>query len=247
MKSGALFANDGARDLLARNNLDNLDAVYEQGDGAHLRHSGRAVWDTHLTDSNGGQYHVYLKMNWGRRRLWPRMTDLKTGQWLQSMPVREWHGIDTLGRLGLNVPERVAVMHEGLVSFRSAVIVRAIPPTASIFDLLQNGKWATMNGNDVGQILQVIARVMRTIHAAGLGWRGTSVGHFYPVATEEGAWDVWLIDCEGVHRSTAKKTIHRDDRKLIRSFDLAGADSETLSQLVDCLERETPVELSRAA
>ena len=69
----------------------------------------------------------------------------------------------------------------------------------------------------------------------------------YTAATADGTWDAWLIECEGVHRSSAQKTIDRDDRKLIRSFDLAGADSETLSQLVDCLERATTAELSRAA
>jgi len=247
VKSGFTFASEQARDLLLHNKLGNLDAIYQRGQAAHLRHTGRSVWDAHLSDANGDNCHVYIKMNWGRQRLWPRMTDLKTGQWLQSMPVREWHGIGTLGQLGLNVPERIAVFHEGIVNFRSAVIVRAVPPSTSLFELLQRGEWAQMESVDRQQILRAIAKVMRTIHSAGLGWRGTSAGHFYPEISREGEWNMWLIDCEGVHRGAAQKTIDRDDRKLLRSFELAGANEETLSMLADCLIRQLPETPARAA
>jgi hypothetical protein len=245
--TNAVFASEHARVLLARHNLAELDAIFEQATDARLRHSGRSVWDTHLHDEDGKRIHVYVKMNWGRRRLWPRMTDLKTGQWLQSLPVREWHGIGTLGQLGINVPQRLAVIHRGLVTFQSAVIVRAIPPSDSVFDLLQSGKWSQFASDCRQHVLRGIARVMRTIHTAGLGWRGTSVGHFYPQATANDDWNTWVIDCEGVHRSATQQTFDRDDRKLIKSFELAGADEETRTMLTDCLRQQHPTTVSRAA
>lgn len=247
MGTSAVFASEHARDLLARNNMAELDAIFEQATDAHLRHTGRSVWDTHLHDDQGERIHVYVKMNWGRRRLWPRMTDLKTGQWLQSLPVREWHGIDALGRLGINVPQRLAVVHSGLVTFRSAVIVRAIPPTASVFDMLQSGEWSQLETGRRQQVLRGIANVMRTIHSAGLGWRGTSVGHFYPQTMANGGWNMWVIDCEGVHRSATQRTFERDDRKLMKSFELAGADEETRTMLGDGLRQQRPQTVSRAA
>ena len=247
MGTNAVFASEPIRDLLIRNNLAELDAIYEQATDAHLRHTGRSVWNTHLQDDDGERIHVYIKMNWGRRRLWPRMTDLRNGQWLQSHPVREWHGIDALGQLGLNVPERLAVIHSGLVTFRSAVIVRAIPPTASVFDMLQSGEWSQLKTGHRQQVLWGIANVMRTIHSAELGWRGTSVGHFYPQEAANGNWNTWVIDCEGVHPRATQRTFDRDDRKLLKSFDLAGADEDTLTMLADCLRQQQPATLCRAA
>lgn len=248
---GAAFSSEAARDLLQDHGLGEIESIFARGKSAHCRHAGRSVWDTRLTNSTGEPVRVYVKMNWGRRRLWPRMTDLKTGQWLWSHPVREWHGLGALSRLGLNVPERLAVFHAGLMSFRAAVVMRAIPLATSVQTLLESGDWRRLPENRRARILDRMLEVMQTIHAAGYGWRGTSVGHFYPrlddADTENESRSMWLIDCEGVHPRASRRTYERDYRKLLRSFGQVGADRATLDLMRRKIEQIGISSMQRAA
>jgi hypothetical protein len=246
---GTVFDCQAARDLLNNNGLGDIESVFANGAAARHRHAGRNVWDTQLVAADGELVHVYIKMNWGRMRFWPRMTDLKTGQWLQSMPVREWKGIGQLEVLGLNVPQRLAVFHSGMLSFRAAVVVRAIPPRASVRMMLANGDWQRLAWVQRKHILDRMVEVMRTIHAAGLGWRGSSLGHFYPqLDADNSDQAIWLIDCEGVHRRATQRTFDRDFRKLSRSFEIVGADRSTLNMLKRSIGRsKAESEKSKAA
>ena len=244
----SVFDCEAARDLLNNNGLGDVESVFANGATAQRRHDGRTVWDTQLIADDGELVHVYVKMNWGRLQFWPRMTDLKTGQWLQSMPIREWKGIGELKSLGLNVPQRLAVFHTGILSFRAAVIVRAIPLRESVRAMLASGEWQRLAGEQREHILDRMVEVMRTIHAAGLGWRGSSLGHFYPQLDADGGWKIWLIDCEGVHRRATQRTFDRDFRKLTRSFEIVGAEPSTLNMLERCIRRsEAASKKSKAA
>lgn len=221
------YAGDHIAEALRRAGLDSVDRVFDASQSVHLRHTGRGVWSTQIDGLPGDCRRVYIKMNWGRMRLWPRSTDLKTGQWLQSLPEREWRGLHKIAALGINVPQRLALFREGRIWFRSAVIVRAVPPARSIFHMLQDGSWYALSASDRTAIFDEVAGVMRRIHAANLGWRGTSTGHFYPQKRDDGGWSMWIIDCEGVHSRATHKTIERDYRKLHRSLVQSDADEAT--------------------
>ena len=242
-----MFASDDARLLLVRNGLGDLDAVFSAGATAGCRHTGRTVWSRELVDSAARSVRVFVKMNWGRLRLWPRMTDLKTGQWLQSLPAREWDGLGRIEQLGLNVPERLALFHRGLFSFRSAVIVRAVPAKQSVFEMFQQGSWQRLPRQTQQQIFNEMVSMMRTIHEAGLAWRGTSTRHFFPAQLAANVWKLWIIDCEGVHGHATPKSFQRDYRKLLKSLEQSGADRPTIDLLRKSINRISRPGVSDAA
>jgi len=229
--SNAVYASDAARKMLCRNGLADIDAVFSKGASAPCRHEGRSVWKVRLTSEHDEPVSVFVKMHWGRRRFWPRMADLKTGQVFQSQPVREWHGLHRLESIGLHVPERLALFRHGLLMFRSAVIVRAVPPKHSLYDMIQNGRWERLSTGCRESLLDAVVSTIRKIHAAGYGWRGTSSKHFYPELHNDDTWKLWLIDCEGVHGRATQRTFQRDFRKFSKCLKLAGADQKTRNQL----------------
>jgi len=233
----AVFASDSARLLLSENNLADIDAIFSKRAQAAERHQGRCVQEAILADARGTPARVFIKMQWGRRRLWPRMTDLKTGQVFQSLPVREWHGIQRFQSLGFKVPERLAVFRDGLFSMRAAVIVREVPPPFSIDEMLRNGDWNQLTDFDQTLIIKEIFATLGTIYASGIGWRGISSRHFFPQRDEKGRWKVWLIDCEGVHPRGSAKAMGHGFRKLMRSMKESGASAKTLEQLGQQIEQ----------
>jgi len=233
-----MFADDQTRELLQANDLDDLDSLFARGKSAGLRHEGRSVWSTCLTAGSDDPVRIFVKMQWGRRRIWPRMTDLKTGQAYQSLARREWNGLIRFQSAGLNVPQRWALFEQGRLHVRSAVIVREIPPAHSIEEMIQFGKWDQLSAAARETLLETVVSTVKTIHANGLGWRGTSSRHFYPESRHADGWRMWLIDCEGVHERLTSKVVARDYRKLLRSMQHSGADSTTLDQLRRRIERE---------
>ena len=114
--------------------------------------------------------------------------------------------------------------------------------------MLASGDWQRLATEQREHILDRMVEVMRTIHAAGLGWRGSSLGHFYPQWDADGVRAIWLIDCEGVHRRATQRTFDRDFRKLSRSFEIVGADPSTLNMLKRSIRRsQADSEKSKAA
>lgn len=225
------FASPAARELLVRGGLGDLDSVFAAGGSAPERHRGRTVWETTLADRSGEPVRVFVKMNWGRRRLLPRLADLKTGQPFQTMPEREWHGLARLEAAGLNVPERLALFSEGLLLFRSAVVVRAVPPAESIDGIIRLGGWERLSGRQRLSLLDAIVETLGRIRSAGLGWRGASSRHLFPTLLPGDRWKLWVIDCEGVHARAGRRTFERDCRKLCRSMKESGADHHTMKLL----------------
>jgi len=233
MKSAGLirFASNASQALLERNHCGDIDSVFAKRPSSQVRHTGRAVAAIDLREADGRSERAYVKLNWGRRRVWPRMTDLKSGQVFQTLPEREWNGIKAFADLGLNVPERLALFQEGLLNVRAAVIVRAVPPPHSLDEMLAGSGWKKLSGEQRDALLQAVVDVMRQIHAGNLGWRGTGSRHFFPKLDEQGRWKLWLIDCEGVHTRATPKVIERDFRKLMRAMKESGADAKTLENL----------------
>ena len=166
------FDSATAQNILRRHELHNLNAVFRAGRGAQLRHVGRTVWSTELRDDTGCPFTAFIKTSWGRRRWWPRLTDIIAGQVFQSLAVREWHGLEQLSQIGLRVPQRMALFDEGLLWRRSALICCAVPAAASISDMVCSGAWGQLPRADRHAIFEAVVRMLDRIHAAGLAWRG---------------------------------------------------------------------------
>lgn len=110
----AEFDSPTAESILSRHGLANLDTIFRAGQEARPHHVGRAVWKTELRDDTDRPFTAFVKMSWGRRRWWPRLTDIRTGQVFESLALREWQGLDQLNQIGLRVPQRMALFDEGV-------------------------------------------------------------------------------------------------------------------------------------
>jgi hypothetical protein len=223
-----IFESPSIVTVLRENGLDTLDAIFGRQQGAHIRHVGRAVWQTELRGLRGETFSTYFKLSWGRRRWWPRMSDIRTGQVLQSLAVREWEGLAVFRRLGLLVPERLALLEEGLLWKRSALILKAVPPPASISDMILDGSWLRLSREDRHAILEELARALCRMHRAGWAWRSISTRHVFPQRDGSGGWQLWFIDLEGVHRTWAGKALQRDFRRFVRALTHDRADELTM-------------------
>jgi hypothetical protein len=226
-----IFPSPATEAILRQNCLDSLDAIFERRAAAHVRHVGRAVWKTELHDEDGQRSTAFVKLSWGRRRWWPRLSDIRTGQVFKSLAVREWEGLAAFERLGLRVPERLALLEEGLLWKRSALILREVPPPASLSDMILDGSWLWLPLEDRQLILAEFARTLCRIHGSGWAWRSISTRHVFPQRTGQDGWEVWLIDCEGVHRTHSAETLHRDFRRFMRALAHDQADEQTLGTM----------------
>ena len=130
-----------------------------------------------LLDDTGRPFTIYVKMC-GPQRLWPRLTDIVTGQVFKSLAVREWEGLDRLSQIGLRVAQRMALFEEGLFWRRSAIVVREVPPPASLSEMVCSGLWAKLSLTDRHAIFDAIARIIDRIHAAGFACAESRLGTF---------------------------------------------------------------------
>jgi hypothetical protein len=222
-----MFASPATEALLQQEGLGSLDQIFEKRAEAHVRHNGRAVWKTELRGAEGEIFTAFVKLSWGRRRWWPRLSDIRTGQVLKSLAVREWEGLTVLERLGFHVPERMAILEEGLLWKRSALIIKAVPPPASLSDMILDGSWLSLPLEDRSLILEEVARALCRMHKSGWAWRSISTRHVFPQRTGRNGWDIWLIDCEGVHRARSTEMLHRDFRRFLRALAHDRADEQT--------------------
>jgi Lipopolysaccharide kinase (Kdo/WaaP) family len=224
----AVFQSPAAESVLRQNCLATLDAIFVRRAAAQVRHVGRAVSKANLCGLDGNALTVFIKLSWGRRRWWPRMSDIRTGQVLKSMAVREWEGLVVFEQLGLRVPERLAILEEGLLWKRSALILKAVPPPASLSDMILDKSWLGLRPEDRRSILEQVARTLCRIHAAGWAWRSISTRHVFPQRDNRDDWEIWLIDCEGVHASRSANLLQRDFRRFMRALAHDNADEHTL-------------------
>jgi hypothetical protein len=223
-----IFESPSIVTVLRENGLDTLEAIFRRQQGAHVRHVGRAVWQAELRGLRGETYPTFFKLSWGRRRWWPRMSDIRAGQVLQSLAVREWEGLAVFRRLGLEVPERLALLEEGLLWKRSALILKAVPPPASISDMILDGSWLRLSADDRQIILEELARALCRLDRGGWAWRSISTRHVFPQRDVNGEWQLWFIDLEGVHRTMPRKALQRDFRRFMRALTHDRADETTM-------------------
>lgn len=226
-----IFQSDSTRELLTKNDLADIDSVFSRGDITYDRHDTRCVKKIRIQDQDDNPCTLYVKLFWGRRRIWPRMTDIKTGQLFQSLAEREWNGLKTVSELGLNAAERLAYFHEGNLQHRAAVIVKEVPTPLSLHDIIKDGTWNSFTRVQKSLLVDKILDVIQTIHANGYAWRSSASNHFYPVWNEQKHWDVWLIDCEGIHKATSPKFFQKNYDKLLKSLRNSGVEKEILKEI----------------
>jgi len=224
-----MFASPATEAVLRQQGLGSLDQIFQKRAAAHVRHTGRAVWKTELRGADGRAFTAFVKLSWGRRRWWPRLSDIRTGQVLKSLAVREWEGLAVLERLGFHVPERIAILEEGLLWKRSAVILKAVPAPASLSDMILDGSWLSLPLEDRSLILEEVARTLCRMHKSGWAWRSISTRHVFPQRAARNGWEIWLIDCEGVHRARSAAMLQRDFRRFLRALAHDRADEQTLA------------------
>jgi hypothetical protein len=243
LRSLTIFGSPQAESELRSGGLGTLDAVFQRRAAAHVRHVGRAVWRTELK-RDGKSFTVFIKLSWGRRRWWPRLPDIRAGQVFKSLAVREWEGLDAFEQLGLNVPQRLALFEEGLLWKRSALVLNAVPPAASLSDMILEGSWLRLSASDRRRILEVCARTVWRIHSSGWAWRSISTRHVFPERISAGDWDLWLIDCEGVHRvhrAGSPAILDRDFRRFLRALEHDRADAGTIEMMREIVARLPPL------
>lgn len=228
---GMRFASPAARLLLRRHRLLDFDALAACGEPVYQQHHRRSVLRTILQDDDGTPCPVYVKLQQGRLALCPRLTEIREGFARLSLPEREWVGVGKLAELGMNVPQRLAVLREGRFFFRAAVILREVPPPQSVESMLQSGAWWKLSAELRESLLAQMVGTVRAIHRTGYIWHGASSRHFYPRLQPDGTWKLWLIDCEKVHSSVRPRAVERNFRKLFRSMRETGADFRTLDRL----------------
>jgi hypothetical protein len=235
-----VFASPATESVLCQNGLGTLDAIFQHRAAAHHRHDGRAVWKAEVCGADGKTFTAFVKLSWGRRRWWPRLADIRTGQVLKSLAVREWDGLAVFERLGLHVPERLAILEEGLLWKRSALVLRAVPPPASLSEMILDGNWLCLPLEDRRVIFAELARTLCRLHQSGWAWRSISTRHVFPQRKASGMWELWLIDCEGVHRARSAAILHRDFRRFLRALSHDRADEQTLELMRTIGERVAP-------
>ncbi|MGE3314492.1 MAG: lipopolysaccharide kinase InaA family protein [Planctomycetaceae bacterium] len=226
-----LFSSDGIQPLLERNGFGTLDAIFAQGLAVERYRGDRVVFPVTLTDTDETTIQAFIKLNWGLRRLVPRTKDIRGGQMFQSLPAREWNGLERLRSLGLNVPRPLALFEDGAFQFRAAVVVSAVPVEMALSERLLRNEWQQLPHDRQIEQLHMIVSTIERIHARGLRWRGASTRHLFIDETPEGRPELWLIDCEGIQRGGSRHDIRRDFQKLLRSFRETGADDRTLEWL----------------
>lgn len=221
------FASAKIERLLVRNGLADLESVLQHVANVPERHRGRTVWSTQLTSETGAPIQLYVKAQWLRQRFWPRPSEIFSVQAWQSHPELEWHGLQQIEALGLSVPRRWALFRGGRCSSRAAIVLEAVPPKKSMFDLMADGTWLDLPRGDRPLLLDQCLGILDSIHRAGLGWRGASTKHIFPEQLGDGQWKLWLIDCEGVHSGSTRRTQARDHSRFLKSFSHCCRDTTT--------------------
>jgi hypothetical protein len=85
-----------------------------------------------------------------------------------------------------------------------------------------------MSLKDRRLILEQVAQTLCRIHSAGWAWRSISTRHVFPQRDSRDDWQIWLIDCEGVHRARSRTLLQRDFRRFMRALVHDFADEQTL-------------------
>ena len=168
---------------------------------------------------------VYIKRQWRRARLLPRPTDLRHRIGVKCSPIHEWRGLRILQSVGLHVAEPLALFWQGWGFSRGAVVTRAVPPAASLADMIARNELQAMTADRQQSLIGASVEVIRRLHRARISWRSLKAKHFYPEELRTGQWRIWLIDCEGVYRWASRRDCQREWHTFLHSL---GKDAASL-------------------
>jgi hypothetical protein len=224
MSNHSRFASDEIEKLFAKNGLRDLGDAFRVGEyltDQHYRlatrHKHRHVVKFDLAGPDG-TISVYIKRQWRRERWLPRPTDIRHRIHLQCSPVHEWRGLRMLEEIGVNVAQPMAVFWSGWGLARGAVVTRAVPTNLSMADLLLSGKLLEMPTDRLNALIDAAVNVIIRMHQARISWRSMKAKHFYPEELRDGAWRIWLIDCEGVYRWASRRDCDREWKTFVETF-----------------------------
>lgn len=249
------FTDALAKERLQVHKMIDLDQLFAKKESVNQRHRGRTVWNARIEDRKHNAFQVFVKLHEGKIPFIPRLSEIRNGLFRKPYPVREWEGIKSLERLGLGVPERLALFHETGRQFRAAVIVKEVAGRQSVYNMIENQSWASLGDELQSQILNQMMAVLHRIHEGGYGWRGVSSGHYYPTLSGDGRWILSIIDLEGIHPGATQSVVNRDFGKLLKCMKQYGGGDFAVNYISQMwkkrqqleLNLQHPAELSEAA
>ncbi|MEE8452547.1 MAG: hypothetical protein V3R99_11555, partial [Thermoguttaceae bacterium] len=118
------FGSQAALNLLSANGLVDLETVFDCGEVIPCRHQVKGVAVATLRDGDR-PVRVFIKKQWRRSRLIPRLPDLRFGKAFSSYPLCEWRGLLRFRRLGLDTAEPLALFRHRWHPCRAAVVTGA--------------------------------------------------------------------------------------------------------------------------
>lgn len=222
IRDRVLYGGNQARERLTSAGIDDLEAAFSAGERVLKgRHDHKEV--TRLCTSRGERTgELYIKRQNRRVRLLPRFRDLLEHGPFAGDPRKEWYGLNLLRSWGLHAAEPLALIYRPF-SFRSAIVTSGVPGKRSLREMAREGALEALTDDQMEALSDAIVRTVNEIHNHGYGWRGMDAKHLYPAATDDGGFRIWLIDCEGVHRSRSRVTVDRDLGRLLGSLEKADA------------------------
>jgi hypothetical protein len=219
------FASEEIAKLLRANGINNLDDAFSAGETVDQQHERRASRHHNKRvvrldlKSPHGPVPVYIKRQWQRERWVPRPTDLRHRIGIQCSPIHEWRGLRILADAGFNVSEPLALFYRGWGFARGAIVTRAVPPRASMADMLLSGELQALDAERRESLIAEAACVAARLHRSRISWRSMKAKHFYPEDMGNGTWRIWLIDCEGVYRRASRRDCQREWNTYLRYFE----------------------------
>lgn len=222
--AGAWYGSDEACRLLTANGMASLEDALAAGellDGASKglgnRHTAREITQVRLNEG-AATVRAYVKKQWCRERLIPRMAEFRDETVFLTQPAREWRHLGLLRSLGLDTAEPLGLFSNGWLGGQAAIVTRAVPPEQSLETLATSGKLVQIGTLARIGLAQALARVVDTLRGARLSWRSMKPKHFYPMQTAESGWRIWLIDCEGLRCNAGVDYFSRDFSKLMKEL-----------------------------
>lgn len=235
-RNKVIYAGRWAKDLLTAAGIDSLDAAFATGERVlEGRHEYKEV--TRLTASQGVHGNeLYIKRQHRSVRMLPKLRDLFEHGLFAGDPRKEWRGLNLLRSWGMCAVEPLALFYRS-ISFRSAIVTTSVPGDRSLREIALEGDLNKLTDLQLEPLTNAIVKTVNQIHERGYGWRGMDARHLYPEPSRDGGVRIWLIDCEGIHRSRSEATRNRDIDRLIRSLKKAEAPAVMIEQLKQKLGR----------
>lgn len=219
------------RDLLARNALDALDALFEPGLGEPLGKAGLEGWRERLRvelDDEGTARTFYLK-RFTDPPVRARRDVKRAGCGARSVAGVEWTWLRQLGELGIPCAEPVAFGEElvGGHERRSAVLMAEVPGRS-----LERwvSKWSADDHRAARELLAPLAAMVAKLHGALLVHRDLYLSHVF---FDDGAPVNCSLSLIDLQRVFAPKTMMR--RWIVK--DLAALNYSTPRRVASIVDR----------